>query len=1530
LFHAALLCHNVMTHGLRCWLQRLLAPGLLAVAHAICMAEPVGRVQHVQVAPAVPANSATPSAIPSATPFPGKLTVGMLADGWPPFDVVRDGRVAGVSGDLLRALVGPDVVIEAKTFPDMTQLLAAVCAGHVDVLMSIARTPERERCVSFTAPYFRAFASAVVRRDEHRYANLASLATARIAIERGFARERLLRDGFPRARIVTFATTREALAAVQHGDADAYLGFTPVVHVELASEAFRGLRVAFEPGGKAFDLRFGVPLKRIGLRDQLNRALASLNPAEAAAIRARWLSGKFDAAAAPAASGLTLTPREKSWLHSLPPLQVGFDSDWPPFSYVDDSGRPAGLTADYLAYLSSTLGVVFNRARTADWPATVEAFQRGDIAILSTMSSHGFPVEGAGHSRAYERDPMVAVGRGGIPAACPFGHFAACRVVVPAHLAGAIPLAFEGVPADEIVIAPSLAAGLQMVATGEADVLAGNAAAINAQLRRHHAGVLKVLGTLGEADSLYFAVRQDLSPLAGLIDRALQAMPAAEKQRIRQKWVSPVAPNERMWSVSALRLLPVLIGIGVVLLVTLRAYVLLQREVRLRKQTERELALQLNFQQTMMKTVPYPLVAKDLHGRYIAINEAYEKACGMSRDTVLGRTTAEVGTWGDANGRKLDDMTRELLRGGSLAQVELQFEGSAGEPRHGLFWTSVCHGDDGQPVCVLGTMVDITDIRRAEMLARETERRLFDVTRSLPAVVFQLRRTPAGAYSFPYIGGDTAHLLGDGGVSPGQLARVDFQHVSELDREFVLAELERSANCETPVHMEFRLASTVASTVASAGQLKWVRAELVPRREADGGVVWSGYWVDASVERARSEELARARDVAEAASRAKDNFFAMMSHEIRTPMNGVLGLAEVLERTPLSTDQSEMLGMIHESAGALLQILDDLLDYSKIEAGRLTLEAEPIDLRELVDNAVGLLAGRAHENGLKVRVEIAADVAATLRGDSVRLRQILFNLLGNAIKFTPTGEVGVRVSVVAHGDALQAPAQSLGQTLEITVHDTGIGIAADVQASLFEPFVQAESSTTRRFGGTGLGLTICRTLIELMKGTLTLRSEPGCGTRMTMRLTMPIVAHHYSVNGLRGKRGVVIASDPCIARALTHFGAALGLELSVIAPDAFETSAAPEAPDLCQRATLAGADLLFIGEDLALPAHIRANTRIVTLTEKAKPTGYRILDDTVRVSVNPILWRGLGAACAAAMTGLPPMAPRTPEGGVAPPDRERAMASGRLILVAEDHPVNQELIRHQLALLGFACDVANDGVEALAALEHTNYGCLITDCHMPNLSGYELTRRIREAEADPARGGAHRLPILGITANTAPDDLGLCREAGMDDSLIKPTRLATLRDHLSRWFGTESASQLAPAGAPLDAPPLSAIEGPAVRQAGAKPFVPVDLGHMTQLWGSESTVKALLDSFVSSMRDDIQSLASMLEHIEIARMREWQHRVVGAANVLQYPPLIQVLEEYRQHIVAKAPERLRDEGLALIRKCEAMLDGIEQQAALLA
>jgi PAS domain S-box-containing protein len=982
---------------------------------------------------------------------------------------------------------------------------------------------------------------------------------------------------------------------------------------------------------------------------------------------------------------------------------------------------------------------------------------------------------------------------------------------------------------------------------------------------------------------LNYAMHSELHPLDLLIGRAFAQSGASQSG-------GPQTAGSAGWNVTALRLLPALIGIAAVLLVTLRAFIRLQQEMNRRIETEQRLGTQLSFQQTMMEVVPYPLVAKDMQNRYIMVNRAFEEVLGVQREDIIGRTSLEVTAWGEAHSRVLNELTGTTLATGQRQEVEAEFLDNQNHPRCGLFWTGAFTALNGERAGVVGTMIDITDIRDAETRARQTERRLRDVTRSLPAVVFQLRRASDGTYSLPYIDGDTRQLLALDVVALADDPIHALTRIHADDSARLLEEIEASARTLEPLHTEFR------STVE--GVTRWIRADLVAQREDDGAVVWSGYWADASVERARADELARARDIAEAASRAKDDFLAMMSHEIRTPMNGVLGLVEVLQNTPMNSDQSQMLGMIQDSASALLQILDDLLDYSKIEANRLTIESTPIDLRELVDSAVGLLAGRAHEKGLRVRVDVAPEVAATVRGDSVRLRQVLFNLMSNAIKFTIKGDVALHVRAIEQGAS--------EQVIELCVKDTGIGIAAEAQQSLFEPFVQAETSTTRRFGGTGLGLTICNRLVELMGGAMSLESAIGVGTAMTVRLAMPIETLRYQIDGLRGKRGIVAIDDDRVAAALMHYGEALGLALQRYTPNELARS---------QPGSLDDIEIVFLSDThtLALPL----GSRVIHMTEKPKPTGYRILEDDIRVSVNPISWHGLGAACVAALTGMPQIASGLTlrhEAKMAAPDREDALRSGKLVLVAEDHPVNQELIRHQLSLLGFACDVVHDGAEAYAALADTRYGFLITDCHMPNMTGYELARRIRADEA----GTTRRLPILGITASTAPDELQRCRDAGMDDRLVKPTRLATLREHLNRWWVTEAAA------------PETGAHSPQATDVPARDDDDLDLSAMAQLWGSETTVKALLDAFVSSFREDLVTLRQLLDRGTVDDLRDWHHRVVGAASVLQYRPLLGALKDFRRDLHVKTRDARRREGFALIARCEQLVERIQAKGAALA
>jgi CheY-like chemotaxis protein/nitrogen-specific signal transduction histidine kinase len=522
------------------------------------------------------------------------------------------------------------------------------------------------------------------------------------------------------------------------------------------------------------------------------------------------------------------------------------------------------------------------------------------------------------------------------------------------------------------------------------------------------------------------------------------------------------------------------------------------------------------------------------------------------------------------------------------------------------------------------------------------------------------------------------------------------------------------------------------------------------RRLSEHQLEWIGYFIDTTGINAHNQTLLAARDAAERASKAKADFLATMSHEIRTPMNGVIGMLELLGRTPLDEEQHELLRAVEDSAGVLLQVLNDVLDFSKLEAGNVRLEEAPLDLRTLIDNVVGMMVGPAHKKGLELEVGADATLAGLLLGDGVRIRQILMNLLNNAVKFTEHGSVAVSLRVV--GDDGQA------QRVRLSVIDTGIGIATDKQALLFTPFTQAESWTTRRYGGTGLGLAICRHLVQLMGGSIELGSRLGEGTKVTLELRLPIARREVEQPPLlSGRHAIVRLAAAGTANALAAHLTALGLTVEQI----------PPAQPL--RSGVA-ANLLFIdAADHASAASIAAQTILVDAGGNG-PSSER---EGLRLSANPLKWQAVLRICQAA---LEPLA-STPRATMAPV-ASKPPAAGR-ILVAEDHPISQVLIRRQLDLLGWPCDVVGDGHAALAALRQHDYALLLTDCQMPLMDGYELATAWRRHES--SLPGAKRLPIVAMTANALDGEIERCRAAGMDDYLSKPAQLGPLEDKLRHW-----------------------------------------------------------------------------------------------------------------------------------------------------
>lgn len=521
--------------------------------------------------------------------------------------------------------------------------------------------------------------------------------------------------------------------------------------------------------------------------------------------------------------------------------------------------------------------------------------------------------------------------------------------------------------------------------------------------------------------------------------------------------------------------------------------------------------------------------------------------------------------------------------------------------------------------------------------------------------------------------------------------------------------------------------------------------------------------VEVTARKAAESELLEARDAAEAATRAKSAFLATMSHEIRTPMNGVMSMAELLSLSKMDSEQSSMARVIRESAAALLTIINDILDFSKIEAGKLDVETVPFSLMESVDGAAEIVAPRAEDKGLSLIVDIQTDLVDQRLGDPTRLRQILLNLAGNAVKFTERGEVRIRVrSLPSRGEGW----------LRFEVSDTGIGLSAEQCGMLFQPFVQADQSTARKFGGTGLGLSICHRLADLMGGRIGVESSLGEGS--TFWFELPLTRSDETppapVQDLSGLRAVLtgmgVAETEVAARYLQAGGVSDIAVRSDSGPD-------PASGDL----VLAG--LLVAAEDAAAfckpgGALVLCGGReqLAALPEQSKRRAAILLAEPL---TRPKLWHA-----AAVALGLEPGdtsdAGSRPDLAFAPPTLEEARAAGALILVAEDNQTNQTVIRKMLSRMGFAAELAPDGRAALAALERGGHGLLLTDINMPEMDGFQLTRAIRE------RDGAARLPIVALTADAMAETEAECLAQGMNACLTKPIDSQALGETLGRYL----------------------------------------------------------------------------------------------------------------------------------------------------
>ncbi|MFM5715676.1 ATP-binding protein [Aeromonas allosaccharophila] len=1356
-----------------------------------------------------------------------ELSIGMPMMGDPPYsykdaDQRFTGPVPNIAQQIARKL---GLTLRYKVYPSYTSALNGLIYGEINMLINDQPDEQWQQDI-VSIPFLLATPRGVLlnngktglsQQDAHalRWICVAGVSSC----------QQLKQLGVP--HVAEVESRSEAAFMLKQHQADAYLADMPSLVILQEQHPAAGFTIARPDWVSATSLSINMSRSNQAQVSLVTKAFNEI-PVEDRRLMLKAATAHKNSDPEEIKSN-QFTAEEQQWISKHGMLTYSVFPDWISMSEFNYRGQLVGFVAELMELMRQYSGLEFSLVRTHSWSEALNLLKARQIDFIPSITPSVERNQFALFTPNYLFVDRVVIGTKRSADLTDISHLRGKRVGMVHGSVDKELLSSIGAHPIQVNNDNRL---LELLDHGDADYVLLTMPSLNKRVSEHYQIVYA-----GKDLRLPIAMATRPDPmLQRILTKVLYSIPPEELDKLEKRWLSTNVQTGI--NAETVLLWFAIVGAAAALLFALfwawnRT---LQQEIMQRHRVEKKLNEQLVFVQTLLDSLPNMVALRDRQHHLTLCNRAY-------RELFIGDSSAGDG-WGYMTEDERQQMLREertVWESGEIFEGTGYTQREDEVPLHVVYVKLPYRAPDGSIQGVLTVLTDVSALKAAEDKIREVEARLRDITDSMPGVVYQYLWQQAGKGQFLYLSQGASNILGMSRkmLQASESGGAIFGLNDQAHKVFV-DEVARHARALEPLDMEVQVPSEQGERYLQ------VRGNFVP--QANGHRLLNGVVQDITTLKHQEHALREARAAAEQAMQARSRFLATMSHELRTPISGMHGMLELLRMSELNDDQRYLLRNVESSANNLLYLVNDILDFSKIEAGQLHLNYQSCRLQSVICDVIRGHATRAYSKGLKVTIlweETLPDLADI---DPVRVGQVVSNLLNNAVKFTEQGAISIQAS---YHD----------QQLLIAVTDTGIGIAKEKLPLLFTPFEQVESDISRRFGGTGLGLTICDQLVRKMGGSLMVSSQAGEGS--CFRFAIPLTHCQWEPPALAGSEWWWLGEDASVQSIMKRQGATLTpLDVSQITEQ------------------LSG---LLLAEESVLEAALgnewhtllqSGPLKGVVLSPREALRGRMGSENWWRLGQSPLYADLLLESCRELITGR-----------AETPHTASIEKLGGRVLVADDHLVNRALLTRQLAILGVECEVVEDGEKALRAWQTGDFVLLLTDCHMPVMDGYTLTRRLREQ--------GEQAPIIGVTADTSEEAAVNMTAAGMNDMLCKPYSLDSLRQMLLRWLPATTTSEL-----PL--PELS--------------INPDMVARWQDLFGDETIAKSMAREYLASNHKDCCAMMSALSSGDSQEMVEIAHRIKGAARMIG-----------EQQLAEQAAQLESAARLKQLSEFELLTQGVEEQ-----